>query len=277
MKLALFWCVLSFVCGANVVFAFQFVRFGLHRTQSVCSLKHGNHVKSKSNVQHLSTYTSQITSLEAIKSTFVGYDVYQDSSTDNFATKLTDMKYAPFTKIFRHQMTWIILICLIRDGYKRLSTYFRRNILKQNTFPEVNNPLFEARRKEAEYEALGLETFECDKCGNQFKPATGRAKAIMSRPNFHCTRCKSKADRFFNIDNLKDPRAVKRWERLNKEEEEREAREAEYYESGGNEEVTEEGKESDNEEKTKQDSNGDDDTDDNGPHYADDYDRGYTD
>ncbi len=279
MKLTLFWGAL-YVFVANVAYGFQLMRTNVHAPL----MKQRCHTKASLNLQHkLQAQISYKSSMDAFKSTVVGYDVYQDASTDNFGTKLIDMKYAPLTKIFRHQMTWVILICLIRDGAKRVLTFYRRNILKKDTFPEVNNPLFLARRQEAEYASLGLETYECAKCGNQFKPATGRAKTIMSRPNFHCTRCQSKADKFFNIDDTKDPRAIKRWKRLNKEQEELEQREAEYYETNHDGEDDEEEKEKDiggsGEDGDREGNVDTNDTrdDSSAPHYADDYDRGYTD
>ena len=51
----------------------------------------------------------------------------------------------------------------------------------------------------------------------ELKPAKGRAKAIFARPTFRCQKCGAKASSYFDIDDLEDPRAVARLERLEKE------------------------------------------------------------
>lgn len=51
----------------------------------------------------------------------------------------------------------------------------------------------------------------------QLRPARGRAKAILAREKFRCQKCGAKASSFFDIDNLDDPRAVARLERLERE------------------------------------------------------------
>ena len=47
---------------------------------------------------------------------------------------------------------------------------------------------------------------------------TGRAEKIFGRERFRCARCGSKASAYFNIDDMNDPRAVARIERLQDEE-----------------------------------------------------------
>lgn len=51
------------------------------------------------------------------------------------------------------------------------------------------------------------------------RPAVGRAEFIFSKPRFRCARCGSKASAYFDVDDMSDPRAVARKERLEKEEE----------------------------------------------------------
>lgn len=48
----------------------------------------------------------------------------------------------------------------------------------------------------------------------EMRPARGRAKAIFAKKQFRCPKCGSKADSFFDIDDMDDPRAVERLERL---------------------------------------------------------------
>lgn len=64
-----------------------------------------------------------------------------------------------------------------------------------------------------------FQVFQCETCGMEMRPAKGRAEKIFAKPRFRCSRCGSKADAFFNIDDMNDPRAVERLERLKAEEE----------------------------------------------------------
>jgi hypothetical protein len=61
------------------------------------------------------------------------------------------------------------------------------------------------------------ETLECEGCHTQLRPAKGRAAAILSAVRFRCVRCGAKGSSFFNIDDGKDPRAIARKVRLEKE------------------------------------------------------------
>jgi len=69
-------------------------------------------------------------------------------------------------------------------------------------------------------EELPFQTFECEKCRMEMRPARGRAEAIFGRERFRCSRCGSKASAYFNVDDLSDPRAVARLERIKREQEE---------------------------------------------------------
>jgi hypothetical protein len=51
----------------------------------------------------------------------------------------------------------------------------------------------------------------------ELRPARGRAKAIFARERFRCQKCGAKAFSFFDIDDMNDPRAVARLQRLEKE------------------------------------------------------------
>ena len=80
---------------------------------------------------------------------------------------------------------------------------------------------------------LPFQTFECEVCKMVMRPARGRAETIFGRERFRCSRCGAKADAYFDIDDLNDPRAVDRLERLKREQEERDNYEAD---DGENEE-----------------------------------------
>jgi len=66
--------------------------------------------------------------------------------------------------------------------------------------------------------------FECEKCRMEMRPARGRAQFIFGRERFRCSRCGSKASAYFDINDMKDPRAVARVERIEREKEEEELR-----------------------------------------------------
>lgn len=48
----------------------------------------------------------------------------------------------------------------------------------------------------------------------EMRPARGRAQVILGRERFRCSRCGAKASAYFNIEDMNDPRAVARLERL---------------------------------------------------------------
>lgn len=66
-------------------------------------------------------------------------------------------------------------------------------------------------------EELPYQIFECEVCRMEMRPARGRADAIFGRPRFRCSKCGAKASAYFDVDDLDDPRAVSRLERLEKE------------------------------------------------------------
>ena len=67
---------------------------------------------------------------------------------------------------------------------------------------------------------LPFQIFECSKCQMEMRPAKGRAEVIFGRERFRCSRCGAKASAYFNVDDLTDPRAIERLERIAKEKEE---------------------------------------------------------
>jgi hypothetical protein len=70
-------------------------------------------------------------------------------------------------------------------------------------------------------EDLPFQTFECEVCKMEMRPARGRAEIIFGKKSFRCSRCGAKADAYFDVDDMNDPRAVARLERLKKEKEAR--------------------------------------------------------
>jgi hypothetical protein len=70
---------------------------------------------------------------------------------------------------------------------------------------------------EKKLQDVPFQVFECEVCQMQLRPAKGRAEMVFGRRLFRCSRCGSKADAYFNIEDMSDPRAVLRQERLDRE------------------------------------------------------------
>ena len=80
---------------------------------------------------------------------------------------------------------------------------------------------------------MPFQVFECERCGMQLRPARGRAEKIFANERFKCARCGSKAGAYFNIDDMNDPRAVARLDRIKREEEASEGDYNDDYEEEG--------------------------------------------
>lgn len=76
----------------------------------------------------------------------------------------------------------------------------------------------------SDVEDTPYQIFECEKCRMELRPAKGRAQFIFGRDRFRCSRCGSKASAYFDINDMSDPRAVARLERIEREKEEEELR-----------------------------------------------------
>lgn len=86
----------------------------------------------------------------------------------------------------------------------------------------VENKNSKDKTQSPSVEDLPFQTFECQKCGMELRPARGRAEKIFGRERFRCSKCGAKASAYFDIDDLTDPRAVARLERIAREKEDEE-------------------------------------------------------
>ena len=67
-----------------------------------------------------------------------------------------------------------------------------------------------------------FDIYECEVCQMELRPAKGRAQIVLGKPHFRCPKCGAKAEKFFNIFDMKDERAKTRWERIKLAEAQRE-------------------------------------------------------
>jgi hypothetical protein len=65
-----------------------------------------------------------------------------------------------------------------------------------------------------------FQSFECASCHLVLQPAPGRAAKVLGRERFRCVRCGAPSSAFFDVADLRDPRALQRQERLRREAEE---------------------------------------------------------
>lgn len=122
---------------------------------------------------------------------------------------------SPFTKVIDvvfNPVALIVSIYVIILGYGKVSQ-FLPTLFGIFGNKEKSNEL-KAAQKLAD---LPYQIFECEVCKMQMRPAKGRADKIFGRESFRCARCGSKAASYFNIDDLTDPRAVERLDRLARE------------------------------------------------------------
>ena len=150
------------------------------------------------------------TAREAVQ--LVAYDaVYEDEKdSNNKAFEVMDSPAMKFVGFLFNPSTLVLVLYLSSIGWSKvlwlqkfLSVFGRGTLVK--------------RPGQAEVKELPFQTFECEKCKMEMRPARGRAEVIFGRERFRCSRCGSKASAYFNIEDMSDPRAVARLERLENE------------------------------------------------------------
>lgn len=123
--------------------------------------------------------------------------------------KFVEFATNPFAVIFG--------IYFFAFGYGRIVSFFSGIFNRGGAVKEKPTKVVEEVKEDQPFQV-----FQCQRCGMQLRPARGRAEKIFANERFRCARCGSKASSYFNIDDMKDPRAVARVEKLKREEEERE-------------------------------------------------------
>jgi predicted SprT family Zn-dependent metalloprotease len=142
--------------------------------------------------------------------TFVGYSLYEEVKEKQMQRALVEN---PIWKVFGILFNpTTLLFALYFSGIAWNKVLWLQNILRIFGKGELT------KTKDVEpVKELPFQTFECEGCRMEMKPARGRAEAIFGRPRFRCSKCGAKASAYFDVDDLNDPRAVSRLERLEKE------------------------------------------------------------
>jgi len=147
----------------------------------------------------------------------VAFDsVYEDVVEEKTVIeKAVDSPLSKVLEVCFNPTTLLLAVYLSSIGWSKVT--WLQQILKifgKGTLVKKNDG-----SAEVEVEELPFQIFECEKCKMEMRPARGRAEKIFARKRFRCPRCGSKAGAFFDVDNMEDPRAVERLERLKQEKE----------------------------------------------------------
>ena len=162
-------------------------------------------------------------SIESYEDAFDDGRVYQEFQEETKVEKVLDSSAGKFLGILLQPSTLLLFMWAAGNWstwmqktwvQKFLKIFGRGKLAKNATDDPDAKPVVLA-------EDLPFQTFECEKCQMQMKPAKGRAEVIFGKARFRCSRCGSKADAYFDIDDMTDPRAVARAERVKREEERR--------------------------------------------------------
>lgn len=180
---------------------------------------------SSNRVHKMSSVTYEEFDQDAIESyddAFEDGRVYQEYQEETKVEKVLDSSAGKFLGILLQPSTLLLFMWAAGNWstwmqktwvQKFLKIFGRGKLAKNSNDPDAKPVVL--------MEDLPFQTFECEKCQMQMKPAKGRAEVIFGKARFRCSRCGSKADAYFDIDDMTDPRAVARAERVRKEEERR--------------------------------------------------------
>ena len=162
-------------------------------------------------------------SLQSYDDAFDDGRVYQEYQEETKVEKVLDSSAGKFLGILLQPSTLLLFMWaagnwsswMQKTWVQKVLKIFGRGMLAKNSSGDLNAKPVVLK------EDLPFQTFECEKCQMQMKPAKGRAEVIFGKARFRCSRCGSKADAYFDVDDMTDPRAIARAERIKKEEERR--------------------------------------------------------
>jgi hypothetical protein len=174
----------------------------------------------------LKTITVEVISRRSVtQERSLAYDgLYKEVKEDKFAV-VRDSPFAKGLSILFSPGLLCLAIYFSSFGWSKILWLGRKlNLVKKASPPKKTGSAtaaatvdVDAPEKPVSVESLPFQIYECEKCGMELRPARGRAQAVFSRPRFRCARCGAKAESYFDIDDMNDPRAVARQERLEQE------------------------------------------------------------
>ena len=166
-------------------------------------------------MQRLYTRHQQSKDKNGNEAKLVAFDtVYKEYKEDRVANTL-DSPVVKFLGVLLNPTSMLLILYLSSIGWSRVLwlqrflSIFGRGVLVNKEKRAPGTPLPE--------EELPFQIFECEVCKLEMRPARGRADIIFGRPRFRCSRCGAKADAFFDVDDMSDPRATERAKRLEDE------------------------------------------------------------
>lgn len=148
-------------------------------------------------------------------SDIVAYEsVYNDDKEDRVSIIMDNKVFSKISTVLTNPLALLMSIYLIIIFYNKIGDSF-------NSFLSIFSKTKKDKRQDStltKLVELPYQVFECENCQMQMRPAKGRAEKIFGREKFRCSRCGAKASAYFNIDDLNDPRAVARIEKIQQEE-----------------------------------------------------------
>ncbi len=150
--------------------------------------------------------------------------------TEKVADKKTAVIQSSMSKVFNfvtNPFSFMVGLYIFAFGANQISD------LKDKLFGKKTEKVVKTKEEIEAEQNMPFQVFECERCGMQLRPARGRAEKIFANERFKCARCGSKAGAYFNIDDMNDPRAVARLDRIKREEEASEGDYNDDYEEEG--------------------------------------------
>jgi hypothetical protein len=140
----------------------------------------------------------------------IAYDsVYKESGDDKVGIVM-DSPAMKVLEIVSNPIALVFALYFVLVGYTQVGTFFN-GILSALRLRKRDKPAVPVAE-------MPFQVFECEVCEMQMRPARGRAAKIFGKERFRCAKCGARASSYFDIDDLTDPRALARRERLAAEE-----------------------------------------------------------
>eukprot|EP00600_Ochromonadales_sp_CCMP1393_P008002 CAMPEP_0174971066 /NCGR_PEP_ID=MMETSP0004_2-20121128/9770_1 /TAXON_ID=420556 /ORGANISM="Ochromonas sp., Strain CCMP1393" /LENGTH=225 /DNA_ID=CAMNT_0016220943 /DNA_START=47 /DNA_END=724 /DNA_ORIENTATION=+ len=146
----------------------------------------------------------------------VAYDALYEEETEDRVSIALDSPVAKILDIVTNPVALVVFLYFSILTGSKITNFWNKVLTAIGWREKSDEPVAVVEKMEE----LPYQVFECEVCEMNMRPAKGRAEKIFSRERFRCSRCGARASAYFNIDDMNDPRAVARKERLEREAEE---------------------------------------------------------